>query len=480
MKRYEVVVGLEVHTELATRSKIFCGCPNLFGEAPNTLCCPVCAGLPGSLPVFNRKVLDYAILTGLATQCNLSDEIKFDRKNYFYPDLPKAYQISQLYAPIAREGSLEIILPENRSKIIRIREIHMEEDAGKLLHDPFNDTTRIDYNRCGVPLLEIVTEPDLRSGEEAILFILKLKSILEYLGVSDCRMQEGSLRTDINLSVRPFGASSLGVRTEMKNMNSLKAIARAIEKESQRQIELIESGGEIVQQTRKWDENKDASYPMRTKENAQDYRYFPEPDILPIKISKDSVDEIKRSLPELIDEKRKRYKEEYGLPDLDIDVLTSGIKLARLFEAAVLAGCEPKETANWVMGDLLKSLNDAGVEISNLAISASAFVRILSLVKKGTINRNAARKILAVLVTEAVDPDEYIEEHSLNQIEDDQCVWTSVEKAIQSNPKAVMDFQNGKEQVFYYLVGQVMKDLKGKASPDKVNELLRKYLNQSE
>jgi len=479
MIQYETVIGLEVHVELSTESKIFCDCAVEFGQAANTLCCPVCTGMPGTLPVMNKKVLEYAILTGLATGCTISEYFKFDRKNYFYPDLPKAYQISQLYMPICKNGAITIDLPDGGgSKKIGIHEIHMEEDAGKLIHDPWEDKTLVDYNRCGVPLLEIVSEPDLRSADEAIAYITKLKSILEYLGVSDCKMQEGSLRADINLSVKPVGTDVLGTRTEMKNMNSLKAIHRAIVVESKRQIEEITSGKIIIQETRRWDENKDSSFSMRTKENAKDYRYFPEPDLLPFSLDRKFLEQISAKIPELADSKKLRYKDEFNLPDLDIDILTSNVKLARLFEKTIEEGFEPKEVSNLIMGDLLKALKDSEIEIDNIKVSSQSFAKSIKFYKDGKINKNSLKLIIAELVKRDFDPGAYISENSLEQISDEGGIEVCVNSVIKENPDAVRDYLDGKEKALSFLMGKVMQQMKGKASPAIVKEMLSKNLKE--
>ena len=341
-KTYETVIGLEVHVELATKTKIFCGCSTAFGGAPNTHTCPVCTGMPGSLPVLNKAVVEKAVAVGLATNCTITQNCKFDRKNYFYPDNPQNYQISQLYYPICRNGKVEIEVDGNK-KYVRIHEIHMEEDAGKLVHDPYTDSSLVDYNRSGVPLIEIVSEPDMRSAEEVIAYLEKLRLIIQYLGASDCKLNEGSMRADVNLSVREVGAEKFGTRTEMKNLNSFKAIARAIENEKERQIDLIESGEKVIQETRRWDDTKEYSYAMRSKEDAQDYRYFPDPDLVPVMISDEWMEEIRSRQPELRDEKRIRYKEEYDIPDYDIDILTNSKKLADIFEEAIALGAAPKK-----------------------------------------------------------------------------------------------------------------------------------------
>ena len=478
MKQYETVIGLEVHVELSTKSKIFCSCKTSFGGEPNTQCCPVCTGMPGTLPVLNKRVVESAILTGLATQCAITPNPKFDRKNYFYPDLPKAYQISQLYLPICKNGFLDITLPDGQQKRIGIHEIHMEEDAGKLIHDPWDDCTLVDYNRCGVPLLEIVSEPDFRSATEAIAYLTKLKSILEYLGVSDCKMQEGSFRADINLSVRPVGQEVLGTRTEMKNMNSLKAISKAIEKESLRQIESIENGVKILQETRRWDENKDASFAMRTKENAQDYRYFPDPDLLPCSISKEWIESLKSQLPELIDQKKQRYLDEYSLPNHDVEILTSSKKIADLFENTISYGCAPKEVSNWIMGDLMKFLKENQLETDDIEIEPGSFARMIELLKEGKINRNAAKTIFSQLLSGDIDVDAYIKENNLLMVVDSEGLVKCVLEVLANNQQSVSDYKAGKDKAFLYLVGQVMRQMKGKADPMTVNSVLKEEIEK--
>ena len=357
---WEIVMGLEVHTELATKTKIFCGCSTAFGSEPNTHVCEICSGMPGTLPLLNERVVEFAVRTGLATNCQITQKTKFDRKNYFYPDLPKAYQISQLYLPICRNGYIEVKGENGEPKKIGIHEIHMEEDAGKLIHDEFEDCTLVDYNRCGVPLLEIVSEPDFRSADEVVEYLEKLRAILQFTGVSDCKMQEGSLRADVNLSVRPKGEKEFGTRTEMKNLNSFHAIARAIAYESRRQIDLLEDGEAVVQETRRWDDNKGYSYAMRSKEDAQDYKYFPEPDLPPIEISDARIQEIRESMPELPEQKKQRYREELGLPEYDTEILTGNMAFVTLFEEAVKLCDSPKDVANWIMGEVMKLLNDTG------------------------------------------------------------------------------------------------------------------------
>lgn len=475
---WETVIGLETHVELATRTKIFCSCTTAFGGDPNTHCCPVCTGMPGTLPVMNKAVMRYATKAGLALNCDITRYHKFDRKNYFYPDLPKAYQISQLYLPIAKNGKVPIELPSGEEKVIRIHEMHMEEDAGKLVHDPWIDQTRADYNRCGVPLIEIVTEPDFRSAEEVIAYLEKLKSTLEYLGVSDCKMQEGSLRCDVNLSVRPAGSTEMGTRTEMKNINSFKAIARAIAYESRRQIELIQEGKRVVQETRRWDENKDATFSMRSKENAQDYRYFPEPDIPPMEITDDYLDSARKELPEMAQEKKRRYVAQFGLPEYDAGMITGQKALADFFEAAVELGGAPKEVANWIMGEVLRTLKEKALEAKQMPLSPATLVKLLALVKQGKINRNTAVEVFGVIWDTDGDPEAYVREHGLEQVSDAGLVESVVEQVFADNPKSIADYQAGKQKAFGFLVGQTMKQLKGKADPKVVNQVIREKLEQ--
>ncbi len=472
---WETVIGLETHVELATKTKIFCGCTTQFGGAPNTHCCPVCTGMPGTLPVLNRRVLEFAVKAGLALNCSITRYGKFDRKNYFYPDLPKAYQISQLYLPIARDGAVPIHTDAG-DKAIRIHELHMEEDAGKLVHDPWIDQTRADYNRCGVPLIEIVTEPDFRTADEVIAYLEQLKETLQYLGVSDCKMQEGSLRCDVNLSVRPLGSSELGTRTEMKNLSSFKAIARAIDYEARRQIERITEGKRVVQETRRWDENKDASYAMRSKEDAQDYRYFPEPDIPPIELSEAYLDGLRAGLPELAQAKRARYQADYGLPEYDCRMITSDKALAAFFEALVALGAPPKQGANWIMGEVLGALSARGLEPRDMKLTAPTLARLIALVSEGKLNRNTAVKVFEAVFDTDGDVDAYVKEHGLEQVNDDGLVREICAKVLAANPRSVADFRGGKDKAFGFLVGQVMRELKGKANPQAVNAILSQLL----
>lgn len=476
MAAYETVIGLEVHVELATKTKIFCSCTTEFGGEENTHTCPVCTGMPGALPVLNRQVVNYAMAAGIALNCDITRYSKFDRKNYFYPDLPKAYQISQLYAPICQNGFVEIET-ENGKKKIGIHEIHMEEDAGKLNHDPWEDVTLVDYNRGGTPLIEIVSEPDFRSAEEVIAYLEKLRLTLKYLGVSDCKMQEGSMRADVNLSVRPVGQKEFGTRTEMKNINSLKAIGRAIQYEAKRQIEVIEDGGRVVQETRRWDENKDATFAMRSKENAQDYRYFPDPDLVPIVIDDAWYNSIKDNIPEMAEAKCKRYTEELGLTDYDASVITSSKNLADIFEEAAEVCGKPKEVANWLMGDLLKLVNDNSQDIDEIKLSAHKLADLIGLVSDGIINRNTAKKVFEKVYLEDVDPKQYVEENSLGMISDQNVIKERIAGVLAANEQSVNDYKSGKQKAFGFIVGQTMREFKGKADPAVVNKLLKEMLD---
>lgn len=477
MKSYETVIGLEVHVELATKTKIFCGCTTEFGGAPNTHCCPVCTGMPGTLPVLNKQVVEYAIAAGLATNCTITQNCKFDRKNYFYPDLPKAYQVSQLYLPICRDGGIEIEVGGVK-KTIGIHEIHMEEDAGKLVHDEWDDCTLVDYNRCGVPLIEIVSEPDMRSADEVIAYLEKLKLILQYLGVSDCKMQEGSLRADINLSVREVGAPEFGTRTEMKNMNSFKAIARAIEGERKRQIELLEYGKKVIQETRRWDDNKDTSFAMRSKEDAQDYRYFPEPDLVPIEISDEWLERVKNRQPELRDEKMARYETEYDIPEYDAALITSSKKLADIFEATVAICNKPKEVSNWLMVETMRLLKEHEMEPENIVFTPENLAKLIGLIDAGSINRTVAKEVFEVVFAKNVDPEIYVKEKGLLIVKDEGELRKTIEKIVAANPQSVEDYHSGKTKAMGFLVGQTMKAMKGKADPAMINEIVLELLQR--
>ena len=412
MKQYETVIGLEVHVELATKTKIFCGCSTEFGGAPNTHTCPVCTGMPGSLPVLNRKVVEFALKAGIAANCQINQYCKFDRKNYFYPDNPQNYQISQLYLPICRNGSVEIETA-NGKKNVRIHEIHMEEDAGKLVHDEWEDVSIVDYNRSGVPLIEIVSEPDMRSAEEVIAYLETLRQTIQYLGASDCKLNEGSMRADVNISVREVGAKKFGTRTEMKNINSFKAIAHAIEGERERQIELLEMGRKVVQETRRWDDNKESSHAMRSKEDAQDYRYFPEPDLVPIVVSDEWIAQIKAKQPELRPQKLARYKKEYDIPEYDAKILTESKHMADIFEAATKLCGKPKKVSNWLMVETMRLLKDNDMDADEINFSPVNLAKLVDLVDAGTINSSVAKEVFEKIFREDIDPEQYVEENGL-------------------------------------------------------------------
>lgn len=474
-KQYETVIGLEVHVELATKTKIFCSCSTEFGGAPNTHTCPVCTGMPGSLPVLNKQVVEYAVAIGLAANCTITRECKFDRKNYFYPDNPQNYQISQLYLPIARDGHVEIEAG-GKTKKIRIHEMHMEEDAGKLVHDEWDDTSLVDYNRSGVPLVEIVSEPDMRSAQEVTAYLEKLRTMIQYLGASDCRLQEGSMRVDVNLSVREAGTEKLGTRTEMKNLNSFKAVTRAIEGERQRQIELLEDGKEVVQETRRWDDNKEYSYAMRSKEDAQDYRYFPEPDLMPVVIDDEWTDRVRAGLPEFRDEKLKRYRKEFDIPQYDAEIITASKRLADIFEETTRLCGKPKKAANWLMVDTMRLLKEHGMEPEDITFSPVSLAKLIRLADEGTVNSTVAREVFEKVFEADVDPKLYVEERGLKTVSDEGALREAVSKVIENDPKAAADYRGGKEKALGALVGQTMKAMKGKADPAMVSRLLKEML----
>lgn len=474
-KQYETVIGLEVHVELATKTKIFCGCSTAFGGAPNTHTCPVCTGMPGSLPVLNKQVVEYAIAVGLATNCDITRYCKFDRKNYFYPDNPQNYQISQLYLPICRNGYVEVETPEGNKKI-GIHEIHMEEDAGKLIHDEWEDVSLVDYNRSGVPLIEIVSEPDMRSADEVIAYLEKLRLIIQYLGASDCKLQEGSMRADVNLSVREVGAEKFGTRTEMKNLNSFKAIARAIEGERERQIELLEAGKAVIQETRRWDDNKEYSYAMRSKEDAQDYRYFPDPDLVPVQIDDAWLERIKAAQPEFRTEKMARYKAEFGIPEYDIEIITASKHMADIFEATTAICGQPKKVSNWLMVETMRLLKEKDMEPEDIRFSPEHLAALIALTDAKAINSSVAKEVFEVMFEEDIDPEVYVEEKGLKTVNDEGALKKTVEEVIAANPQSVEDYHNGKEKAIGFLVGQTMKAMKGKADPGMVNKLLKELL----
>ena len=474
-KQYETVIGLEVHVELATKTKIFCGCSTAFGGAPNTHTCPVCTGMPGSLPVLNKQVLEYAVAVGLATNCDITRYCKFDRKNYFYPDNPQNYQISQLYLPICRNGKVEIET-EKGKKYVGIHEIHMEEDAGKLVHDEWNDCSLVDYNRSGVPLIEIVSEPDMRSAEEVIAYLEKLRMTIQYLGASDCKLQEGSMRADVNLSIREAGAAEFGTRTEMKNLNSFKAIARAIEGERERQIDLLESGEKVIQETRRWDDNKGESYAMRSKEDAQDYRYFPDPDLVPIEVDEAFLDRIRERQPEFREEKMARYKEEFDIPEYDIDIITGSKRMADLFESTVALGAQPKKVSNWLMVETLRLLKENDLEPEDIRFSPEHLAALIAMADKKEINSSVAKEVFEEIFKSDVDPAKYVEEKGLKTVNDEGALRKTVEEVIANNPQSVQDYKSGKEKAIGFLVGQTMKAMRGKADPGMINKMLKELL----
>ncbi|MBO4396061.1 MAG: aspartyl/glutamyl-tRNA amidotransferase subunit B [Eubacterium sp.] len=533
---FETIIGLEIHVELLTDSKIFCACSTDFGAVPNLNTCPVCLGLPGALPVLNRRVLDHAIAIGLALNCEINREYRFDRKNYFYPDNPQNYQISQLYSPIGVNGHVFLNGSEsetetdktkitdngiNNPRIIRIHEIHMEEDAGKLIHDDETGETLIDYNRAGVPLIEIVTEPDMRNADDVIDFLTNLRTMLIYLGVSDCKMNEGSLRVDVNLSVRPIdrdfelsedkssaragindktesdikkGYSNnqtktpdnssyygdeygpFGTRTEMKNLNSFKAISRAIANERDRQIKIIENGGEITQETRRWDDEKGVSFTMRSKEDAQDYRYFPDPDLPLIIVSDEKIREIENNLPEMPQARAERYRRDYQLPDYDIGILINDKPLAELFEKTVSLGAEPKQVSNWLMGETVRLMKEKELTSEQLTLNPQGLNDLIELTQAGTINSTTAKDVFAVLFNENIDVKKYVEERGLSMVRDTAQIETLIKKVIAENPQSVTDYRSGKKKAIGFLIGQAMKETRGQADPELVRELLMKLL----
>lgn len=475
---WEIVMGLEVHVELSTKTKVFCSCTTEFGGAPNTHCCPICVGMPGTLPRLNEKVLEYSVKAGLALGCEITQYNKFDRKNYFYPDLPKAYQISQLYLPFARNGAVEIKLKSGEKKQIGIHEIHMEEDAGKLIHSENGNETYVDYNRCGIPLIEIVSEPDFRTSEEVIAYLEKLKTTFLYLGISDCKMQEGSLRADVNLSVRPKGSETLGTRTEMKNINSFKAIERAIAYESARQIREIENGGKIVQETRRWDDVKGESLAMRSKENAEDYRYFPEPDIPPIDLTEQYISRLRDSLPEFADQKAERYEAELGLSRADAVLLASSKPLAELFEATVKACGNPKEVRFWMISQMLYFMNERGLEPEDINLNPQKFAEFVKIILADRISKQSGKQVFEALLfgDDDFDTEQYIKDNSLEQVDDSEAIREILKKVFESNPGPVAQYKAGQTKVVGFFVGQIMREMRGKAKPDTVNRVVAEEL----
>ena len=475
MKTYETVIGLEVHVELATKTKIFCNCSTAFGGEKNSHTCPVCLGMPGTLPVLNRAVLEKAIGVGLATNCEISEVTRFDRKNYFYPDNPQNYQISQLYAPICKNGWVEIDNPEKKK--IRIHEIHMEEDAGKLIH-AMSGKSLVDYNRAGVPLIEIVSEPDMRNAQEVIAYLEKLRILIQYLGASDCKLQEGSMRADVNLSVRPAGRAEYGTRTEMKNLGSFRSITKAIESERDRQIAILESGQEVLQETRRWDEDLNQSFSMRSKEDARDYRYFPDPDLPQIFVPKEMIEEVQKKQPEFREAKIQRYKEEYGLPEYDIHILTETKQMADFFEEATRLTGEPKMVSNWLMGETLRLLKEHTMDASDIRFTPKQLAALIELVKKKEITGTVAKEVFEKMFESGIEPKEYVEQQGLLTVRDETKLQNVVQQIISENEKSVQDYLAGKEKAIGFLVGQTMKCMNGQADASYVKILLEERLKE--
>lgn len=474
---YEVIIGIEVHAELSTKTKIFCGCSTEFGGEPNTHCCPVCTGMPGALPVLNEKVVEYAVRAGLAMNCDITRQSKQDRKNYFYPDTPRAYQISQYDLPLCVDGKVNI-KTEELEKDIGITRIHIEDDAGKLVRDAYTGGTLVDLNRAGVPLIEIVSEPDIRSSSEAVAYVEKLKGILEYIGVSDCKMQEGSLRADVNLSLRPVGQEKFGTRTETKNLNSFRSIARAIDFEIERQKQVLDAGGVIYQETRRWDDEKGEGYAMRAKEDAHDYRYFPEPDLLPINLSDEYINNIKNTLPELPESRKSRYINELKLPEYDAGIITSSKALSDFFEEAGRECNNYKAVSNWIMSDIIRAAREYEFEYDNMPYTATQFANLITLIDKGTISGSIAKTVFEEMIKTGNEPEKIVEEKGLMQVSDEGAIKEVVDRIISANPQSIIDYKAGKDRALGFLVGQCMKEMKGKGNPQILNKLILEELNK--
>ncbi len=472
---YEMVIGVEVHIELSTKTKIFCSCATTFGAKPNTQVCPVCMALPGSLPVLNKKVLEYATAVGIATNCDISSTCRFDRKNYFYPDNPQNYQISQLYVPLCKNGFIDIDTKDG-AKAIRIHEIHMEEDAGKLIHEENGKCSVVDFNRAGVPLIEVVSKPDMSNADEVIAFVESLRLIAQYLEVSDCKLQEGSMRVDVNLSVRKKGEEAMGTRTEMKNLNSFRAIKRAIEHESKRQIELLESGKNVLQETRRWDDNVGNSFSMRSKEEAKDYRYFPEPDLPKVCVSKELIMSIKAAQPEFAFTKAKRYKDEYGFSEEDIAIITSTKQMAHFFESTVALSNKPREVANWIIGEMMRNLKDNSMEIEEIKLKPKQLAMLIELIEERKINRGIAKEVFEKAFVEEIDLENYIKSNNLLLVCDEEILIKVIKEVIKNNPQSVEDYRAGKLKAKGYIVGQTMRMMKGTADPEIVNNKVEELL----
>ena len=474
---YEVVMGLEVHAELATKTKIFCSCPTKFGAEPNTQVCPICMAMPGTLPKLNEKVVEYAVRAGLATNCTISRDSKNDRKNYFYPDTPRAYQISQFDKPLCEHGYIEIETSQGKKKI-GITRIHIEDDAGKLNHDDLGGGALIDLNRAGVPLIEIVSEPDFRSIEEVDAYLRKLKSILEYVEVSDCKMEEGSFRADINTSIRPVGSEKLGTRTEMKNMNSFRSITRALEYEINRQVEVIDNGGKVDQETLRWDEVSGKTFSMRDKEDAQDYRYFPEPDLVAIKLSEEYIENIRKTLPEMPESRKERYLRDYKLSEKDAGIITACKYLSDLFEEASEICENYKAVNNWIISDISRILNETEMDPIQIPFDAKQLAKLVELIDNGTISSSIGKKVLVELFENPRDPEDIIKEKGWIQISDEGAIKEVVLKIIEANPQSVADYKAGKDRALGFLVGQAMKETKGKANPQMLNKMFAEELKK--
>ena len=474
--QYEPVIGLEVHAQLKTSSKIFCGCSTKFGSGPNSQTCQVCIGMPGVLPVLNKTAMDFIIKTGLAMNCRVAPYSRFARKNYFYPDLPKGYQISQYELPVCEGGHVEFLL-EGELKRVGLTRIHLEEDAGKNLHEGIEGASHVDLNRTGVPLMEIVSEPDIRSADEAAEYMRKLRTILRYIDVCDGNMEEGSLRCDANVSVRPVGQKEFGTRAELKNMNSFKNVAKAIEYEIKRQVQVIEDGGRVIQETRLWDTNQNITVSMRGKEEAHDYRYFPDPDLVPVEVGKEWTDALRATLPELPDAKRDRFVSEYGVPMYDAEVLTTSRALGDYFEEAAKASGQPKVASNWIMGDVMREIKNAGIEIEDCPLEPARLAGMLKLIEDGTISGKIAKTVFEEMYNSGKDAAAVVAEKGLVQITDESAIEKVIDDVMAANPDSVTAYRSGKDKLFGFFVGQVMKASGGKANPAKVNELLKKKLS---
>jgi len=475
--KYEAVIGLEVHAQLQTSTKIFCGCETRFGEDPNTRTCPVCIGMPGVLPVLNKKAVEYIVKTGLATHCTISSFSRFARKNYFYPDLPKGYQISQYELPLCEHGYVELVL-DGTIKRVGITRIHLEEDAGKNLHQAESGASLVDLNRAGTPLMEIVSEPDIRTPEEASEYLKKLRSILRYIEVSDADMEKGNFRCDANVSIRPAGSKEFGTRSEIKNVNSFKFVQKAIEYEIRRQAQVLDEGGRVVQETRLFDSTKGVTFSMRSKEEAHDYRYFPEPDLVPVVIARDVVDGIKKTIPELPDAKRERFVKEYGLPEYDADMLTQSRAQASYYEDAARQSGQPKVVSNWMMGELMRLLNAEGKEIDNCPVTPGKLAGMVTMIGNGVISTKIAKTVFEEMYKTGKTAETVVQEQGLVQVSDTGAIEQIIDEVIRANPGQAAEYKSGKEKLFGFFVGQVMKASKGKANPDMVNQLLKKKLSE--